>query len=142
DSNLDSPDFAPLCGIVESRLVHAFAQDGHREWPWLPFFTNRHITAPPPRRNFRDVYADSVRADLQWDLREAPDRLSDPGFFAGEYQNYQIREPQRIMAEHTADVLTDGGVYVVEAGTGTGKTLAYSTAVLASLADDNTSPVV
>ncbi len=142
DSNLDSQDFAPLCGIVESRLVQAFSQDARKEWSWLPFFTDRHLTAPPSRRNFRDVYAESVRADLQWNLREAPLRLAEPAFFAEEYPHYQIREPQRIMAEHAADILTDGGVYVVEAGTGTGKTLAYSTAVLATLAADNGSPVV
>lgn len=142
DNELDSSSFAPLCGIVENRLVQAFSSDGRRQWPWVPFFQERHSAAPPARRNFRDEYADLVRADIPWELRDAPARLAEPEFFAEEYPSYQIREPQRIVAEHAADILSDGGVYVVEAGTGTGKTLAYSTAVLAALSDDNTSPIV
>lgn len=141
DMNLDDPDFAPLCAIVEDHLARAITTGAGRSWPWLPFFEERHIASPPALRNFRELYSDRVREPLPWELVDAPSRLADPEFFAREYEQYQIRKPQQILAEQAAETLREGGVYVVEAGTGTGKTLAYSTAILAALVHDNSGPV-
>src|SRR5690606_9382265 len=41
------------------------------------------------------------------------------------FPGYEPREGQRTMAEAIADVVTHGGRLAVEAGTGTGKSLAY-----------------
>ena len=38
---------------------------------------------------------------------------------------FEARPSQREMAKETAKILVDGGVLLAEAGTGTGKTLAY-----------------
>jgi len=47
------------------------------------------------------------------------------GALALAVDQFEPREGQRAMAAAVADVLTDGGVLLAEAGTGTGKTLAY-----------------
>jgi ATP-dependent DNA helicase DinG len=51
--------------------------------------------------------------------------FSEEGPLARELPLYEPREGQRAMAVAVAEGLTDGGVLLAEAGTGTGKTLAY-----------------
>jgi ATP-dependent DNA helicase DinG len=51
--------------------------------------------------------------------------FADDGPLARAIDRYEPREGQREMARAVADVLTDGGVLLAEAGTGTGKTMAY-----------------
>jgi ATP-dependent DNA helicase DinG len=51
--------------------------------------------------------------------------FSDTGGLAGVLEGYEPREGQRRMAEAVADVIENGGMLLAEAGTGTGKTLAY-----------------
>jgi ATP-dependent DNA helicase DinG len=51
--------------------------------------------------------------------------FSEEGPLARELPLYEPRQGQRAMAVAVADALTDGGVLLAEAGTGTGKTLAY-----------------
>ena len=48
-----------------------------------------------------------------------------PGGLLSEANNYEFRPPQLLMAQHVARTLDHGGHLVVEAGTGTGKSLAY-----------------
>ena len=52
-------------------------------------------------------------------------RVSEAGSLARELPLYEPRAGQRAMALAVAETLTDGGVLLAEAGTGTGKTLAY-----------------
>lgn len=141
DEALDAPEFATLCTIVERRFGQVL-DNPRRQWMWIPFFAERHATPMPPLRNFREHYSNSECEPLPVELTTAPARLSEPAFFATEYDSYQLREQQQRMAERASTTLREGGVYLVEAGTGTGKTLAYSTAILAALATDNASPVV
>src|SRR6185312_12475286 len=47
------------------------------------------------------------------------------GPLARELPAYEARDGQRVMASAVADTLASGGVLLAEAGTGTGKTLAY-----------------
>lgn len=54
------------------------------------------------------------------------------GLIARYHPNYEYRPGQIEMAEAVNDTLTDGGVALIEAGTGTGKTLAYLIPALAS----------
>jgi ATP-dependent DNA helicase DinG len=59
-------------------------------------------------------------------LREAVDEaFSEGGALARAVEGYEPREGQRAMADAVASVLESGGTLLVEAGTGTGKTLAY-----------------
>ena len=51
--------------------------------------------------------------------------FADSGTLAGSLSVFEARPAQREMAEAVATTLQDGGVLLVEAGTGTGKTLAY-----------------
>ena len=51
--------------------------------------------------------------------------FSDEGPLAGAFPGFEVREAQRDMAVAVADTLEQGGVLLAEAGTGTGKTLAY-----------------
>ena len=47
------------------------------------------------------------------------------GLIARHHPNYEYRPGQIEMAEAVHQTLTDGGISLIEAGTGTGKTLAY-----------------
>jgi ATP-dependent DNA helicase DinG len=51
--------------------------------------------------------------------------FSDDGPLARAVDGFEPRQGQRDMAESVAGVVADGGVLLAEAGTGTGKTLAY-----------------
>jgi len=51
--------------------------------------------------------------------------FADDGPLARTVDGYEPREGQRAMAEAVADVIERGGTLIAEAGTGTGKTLAY-----------------
>src|SRR5436190_15754494 len=51
--------------------------------------------------------------------------LADEGPLARHVEGYEPREGQRAMAAAVADVIENGGTLIAEAGTGTGKTLAY-----------------
>jgi len=54
------------------------------------------------------------------------------GLIARYHPNYEYRPGQVEMAEAVNSTLTDGGITLIEAGTGTGKTLAYLIPALAS----------
>lgn len=67
------------------------------------------------------------------DLRAAVEAVfGDEGPLARELPSYEPREGQRTMAAAVADTLAEGGVLLAEAGTGTGKTLAYLVPALLS----------
>jgi ATP-dependent DNA helicase DinG len=51
--------------------------------------------------------------------------FADDGPLARAIEQYEPRDGQRHMARAVAAVLADGGVLLAEAGTGTGKTMAY-----------------
>ncbi len=53
------------------------------------------------------------------------DVFADAGPLSRVVDGYEAREGQRAMAAAVADVIENGGTLVAEAGTGTGKTLAY-----------------
>jgi len=53
------------------------------------------------------------------------DLLGPSGPLSGALPGFEYREPQQEMAEAIAEVFRDGGELLIEAGTGTGKTLAY-----------------
>ena len=53
------------------------------------------------------------------------DVFADAGLLSRVVDGYEAREGQRAMAAAVADVIENGGTLIAEAGTGTGKTLAY-----------------
>jgi ATP-dependent DNA helicase DinG len=54
------------------------------------------------------------------------------GLIAQNHPNYEYRPGQVEMAETVADILANGGIALIEAGTGTGKTLAYLVPAIAT----------
>ena len=140
DDELQKPIYAELCSIVEYWFSKTDA------WLWKPFFAGRHANIfdgeEPPYRNFKSLYGSEERSAINPKLARAPSALADVDFFLQAYSNYHTRPAQQDLAANAARVLNDGGVYVAEAGTGTGKTLAYMTAALAALAVDSETPVV
>ncbi len=63
-------------------------------------------------------------------------RIFAPGGLLSEADNYEFRPQQLLMAQRVAGTLAAGGHLVVEAGTGTGKSLAYLVpSVLAAVED-------
>jgi predicted DnaQ family exonuclease/DinG family helicase len=141
DVELDNSEFESLCAIVEYWFQHS-SVEGASGWGWKPFFAERHGGSLPDYRNFKEMYAKLHRAALDESLAQAPAQLKDAHLFQRVYDRYQLRTAQQQMAAKAAQILNDGGLYVVEAGTGTGKTLAYLSAALATLATDASSPVV
>jgi ATP-dependent DNA helicase DinG len=70
--------------------------------------------------------ATSEREAPPADLAERVDAVFDPGGpLALRLPGFELREAQRAMARTVATSLRDGGTALIEAGTGTGKTLAY-----------------
>ncbi len=65
---------------------------------------------------------DDAAPTLQQVVTEA---FSPEGPLARAVEHYEPREGQRLMAEAVAAVIAEGGTLLAEAGTGTGKTLAY-----------------
>ena len=60
------------------------------------------------------------------DLRRLVDRtFADNGVLASTLDGYEPRRGQRAMAAQVAEIIAEGGTLLAEAGTGTGKTLAY-----------------
>jgi ATP-dependent DNA helicase DinG len=59
------------------------------------------------------------------------DTLGENGPIAGQLRPYEDRRTQRDMAAHIADGYNDGGVQMLEAGTGVGKSFAYLVPALA-----------
>ena len=59
------------------------------------------------------------------------DTLGENGPIAGQLRPYEDRRSQRDMAAHIADGYNDGGVQMLEAGTGVGKSFAYLVPALA-----------
>ena len=57
--------------------------------------------------------------------------LGEKGPIAGQLRRYEDRRSQRDMAAHIADGYNDGGVQLLEAGTGVGKSFAYLVPALA-----------
>lgn len=66
------------------------------------------------------------------DLRSVEDVFGEGGLLARALRGHEPREAQRAMAELVAEELEHGGVALVEAGTGTGKTFAYLVPALLS----------
>ena len=66
-----------------------------------------------------------AQSECRSKARVAQEVFGPDGLIARHHSNYEYRPGQVEMAEAVDDALTDGGVALIEAGTGTGKTLAY-----------------
>jgi ATP-dependent DNA helicase DinG len=71
------------------------------------------------------------RAVVPIDPFDVIDTLGEKGPIAGQLNPYEDRRSQRDMAAHIADGYNDGGVQLLEAGTGVGKSFAYLVPALA-----------
>jgi DNA polymerase-3 subunit epsilon/ATP-dependent DNA helicase DinG len=59
------------------------------------------------------------------DVDKVADLLAADGPFAQQFPGYEPREPQTAMLRKVAQTFNEGGISFVEAGTGTGKSVAY-----------------
>ncbi|HEY8196039.1 MAG TPA: JAB domain-containing protein, partial [Gemmatimonadales bacterium] len=71
------------------------------------------------------------RPVLRIDPFDVIDTLGEDGPIAAQLRRYEDRRSQRDMAAHIADGYNDGGVQLLEAGTGVGKSFAYLVPALA-----------
>ncbi len=71
------------------------------------------------------------RPVLPIDPFDIVDTLGEKGAIADQLSRYEDRPSQRDMAAHVADGYNDGGVQLLEAGTGVGKSFAYLVPALA-----------
>lgn len=143
DEELESKEFAPLCAIVRDCFCHTDSNKNNG-WVWAPLFVERHKqqTQKPKLQNYKTYYSKREKFEVPQSFSNAPEQfvalLKNP---ENELPLTQ-RPSQHSIIQKAAQILNDGGTYIVEAGTGTGKTLAYLTAGLAALAVDNSSPIV
>ena len=95
--------------------------------PELPAVPGPPVDGPSGRGDGRGA------GHAEQGLREAVAAVfADGGPLARAVEGYETREGQRQMADAVAAVITGGGTLLAEAGTGTGKTLAYLVPALLS----------
>ncbi len=71
------------------------------------------------------------RREKRLDVLDVVAQLGEDGAVARQLGQYEDRPSQRDMAAHIADAYNDGGVLLLEAGTGVGKSFAYLVPALA-----------
>jgi len=103
-------------------------------WPIARFFAEALTAAsaaePRPRDGRRPRVA-ARREPVAWDVEEMAGLLLPEGPLAAAFPEYEHRESQLQMLLAVAQILERGGRLVVEAGTGTGKSIAYLIPALA-----------
>lgn len=103
-------------------------------WPTARFFAEA-LTAPappPPAAVAEPAAGTSARRSApDWDVELLASLLRADGPLAAAFEGYEHREEQLQMLRAVAQIMERGGRLVVEAGTGTGKSLAYLLPALA-----------
>ena len=98
-------------------------------WPIARFFAEAlTASAPVSERQLRDSHHRQSRAErepIDWDPEEMAGLLLPEGPLAAAFPEYEHRESQLQMLVAVAQIMERGGRLVVEAGTGTGKSIAY-----------------
>ena len=84
-----------------------------------------HIVDNPVESVYRVVEAFAPRETHRLDTEEIVDILGPDGTIAAALPGYEERTEQLRMANDVAEALNDNRIAVIEAGTGTGKSLAY-----------------
>ena len=72
-----------------------------------------------------------IKPEVRLDPFAVIDQLAEQGPIAHELGGYEDRRSQRDLAAHLVDAYNDGGVLLLEAGTGVGKSFAYLVPALA-----------
>jgi predicted DnaQ family exonuclease/DinG family helicase len=88
---------------------------------WNFIVNNFNIIGNPEKRG--DVDPDGQPESI--DVDEVTAAFAENGKLAAEYPSYETRDPQEKMAVYVAEALNEEKFLTVEAGTGTGKSLAY-----------------
>jgi DNA polymerase-3 subunit epsilon len=128
-----------LAGRLDERLKESMlALVAPYGWPIASFFAEA-LTASAPvepvpprqRETAKAVAQRAMAAELDDDPEALVGLLAPDGALATALPNYEHREPQLQMLLAVAQIMRRGGRLVVEAGTGTGKSLAYLVPALA-----------
>lgn len=77
------------------------------------------------------VEVPKARPEVKLDTFAVVDQLAEHGAVAKQMGQYEDRQSQRDMTAYIADAYNDGGVVLLEAGTGVGKSFAYLVPALA-----------
>ena len=97
-------------------------------WPIARFFADALTAAgaaEPRLRDGRRLRKAPPRDPIEWDPEGMAGLLLPEGPLAAAFPEYEHRESQLQMLLAVAQILERGGRLVVEAGTGTGKSIAY-----------------
>lgn len=93
------------------------------EWDWWEIRSSGSAPSPlhdPPRELFGDGRLEPVEPEI-----DPLDELDGGGALAGRLTGFEPRPAQREMAAAVMQAQAEGHILLVEAGTGTGKSLAY-----------------
>jgi Rad3-related DNA helicase/DNA polymerase III epsilon subunit-like protein len=115
-------------GLDESLKESMLALVAPYGWPVARFFAEAltAATAAEPRlRDGRRARPAVTREPIEWDPEGMAGLLLPEGPLAAAFPEYEHRESQLQMLLAVAQILERGGRLVVEAGTGTGKSIAY-----------------
>ena len=115
-------------GLDESLKEKMLALVAPYGWPIARFFAEALTAAPvgePRHRDGRPPPVATPREPIDWDPNAMAGLLLPEGPLAAAFPEYEHREVQQQMLLAVTQILERGGRLVVEAGTGTGKSLAY-----------------
>jgi len=118
--------FMPLITQVESPLAE-FLCEIASELPSLPFKLVNDDNGWEKEACPADYDKEKKEPDdtFRLDLQSLQDSFAPEGIIAGNVKDFERREQQVTMSVAVGEVLNEGGVLMAEAGTGTGKSLAY-----------------
>ena len=115
----------------EARYVHAaevlatYAPDS----PWLALLGKPEAARAEPAPTYLPIGA-SQETPVPFDEESIAAVLADAERGRRHFPGYRVRESQILLARHFARTLRDGGVALLEGGTGVGKSLAYLAAAI------------
>jgi predicted DnaQ family exonuclease/DinG family helicase len=106
-------------------LIRTSSLEGRMHPYHIPFLSDNIIGKLNQPSYSREGNEDSDVSYQNVDVAEVAAFFSQTGSLARSFPHYEQRPQQEEMARGAADVLNEGGVLAVEAGTGVGKSLAY-----------------
>jgi DNA polymerase-3 subunit epsilon/ATP-dependent DNA helicase DinG len=114
---VDWDGYFPLEMVLNSRLAEVDSQVLNQTRYQIPIFNSDHQPRPAILQPVEELSG--------LDIEELTSTLEPGGVFAHQLQQYEYRPQQVAMLQAVAEALTEQRHLLVEAGTGTGKSIAY-----------------